>query len=46
MLDSEKQRESDEPPVRAPLPEGEEFFDPWEEEFRKSYAKDNMAFDF
>ncbi|MDP9809178.1 hypothetical protein J2W42_002026 [Rhizobium tibeticum] len=32
MRDSENQK-SDELPARAPLPESEKFFDPWEEEF-------------
>ncbi|MBB3315491.1 hypothetical protein FHT77_001333 [Rhizobium sp. BK181] len=45
MRDSESQHENDELPSK-PLPEGEKFFDPWEEEFRKSYAKDDKAFDF
>lgn len=46
MRDSKKQHENDELPARAPLPEGEKFFDPWEEEFRKSYSNDDKAFDF
>ncbi|MCS3742000.1 hypothetical protein [Rhizobium sp. BK661] len=45
MPDSENQRESDELPTPAPLPEGEKFYDPWEEEFRKSF-KDDKTFDF
>ncbi len=46
MRDSENQREGDERRERAPLPEGEKFYDPWEEEFRKSLNKDDKAFDF
>lgn len=46
MPDSENHNESNELPARAPLPEGEKFFDPWEEEFRKSYSNDDKAFDF
>jgi hypothetical protein len=46
MRDSENQTDGDSPPERAPLPEGENFFDAWEEEFRKSYASDDKAFDF
>jgi hypothetical protein len=48
MRDFEGLRESDErtKPTPAPLPEGEKFFDPWEEEFRKSYTKDDKDFDF
>jgi len=46
MRDTENHNESDELQPQAPLPEGEKFFDPWEEEFRKSYRKDDMAFDF
>jgi len=46
MRDSEKQRENDEMPTPAPLPEGEKFFDNWEEEFRKNFSKDDKDFDF
>jgi len=46
MRDSEKQRENDETPMPAPLPEGEKFFDPWEEEFRQNFSKDDKDFDF
>ncbi|MBB3319641.1 MULTISPECIES: hypothetical protein [unclassified Rhizobium] len=45
MRDFENKRENDETPTPAPLPEGEEFFDPWEEEFRKSFSKDDKDFD-
>ncbi|MBB3394461.1 MULTISPECIES: hypothetical protein [unclassified Rhizobium] len=46
MRDSENQHESDEVPARVPLPESQKFFDPWEEEFRKSYTKDDKTFEF
>jgi hypothetical protein len=46
MIDSEDRQHEDDLPVKGPLPENEKFFDPWEEEFRKSYARDDKAFDF
>jgi hypothetical protein len=46
MIDPEEKREQEETPARAPLPSGEEFFDPWEREFRRSYTHDDKTFDF
>ncbi|WP_196232093.1 hypothetical protein [Rhizobium etli] len=45
MTDS-KDKKEDERPTRPPLPKGERFFDPWEEEFRRIYKQDDKAFDF
>ncbi|WP_176539353.1 hypothetical protein [Rhizobium sp. M1] len=46
MTDSKDQQKEDERPTKPPLPKGERFFDPWEEEFRRIYKQDDKAFDF
>ncbi|MEH7909875.1 hypothetical protein V7798_21435 [Rhizobium laguerreae] len=45
MTETKNQYKEAERQRKAPLPGGEKFFDPWEEEFRRSY-KDDKAFDF
>ncbi|WP_260685536.1 hypothetical protein [Rhizobium laguerreae] len=44
MTETHDQHKEAERPAKPPLPNGEKFFDPWEEEFRRSY-KDDKAFD-
>ncbi|WP_196237490.1 hypothetical protein [Rhizobium leguminosarum] len=46
MTDSkDNQHKAEETPSRPPLPKGINLFDPWEEEFRRTY-KDDKAFEF
>ncbi|MFS8113587.1 hypothetical protein QD460_17825 [Rhizobium jaguaris] len=47
MRDSTRDRKAEEAPSREDKrPVEAELYDPWEEEFRKSYRKDDMAFEF
>jgi len=45
MTDSRDDDKNDEPEKRLPPPKAIKFYDPWEEEFRRSY-KDDKSFDF
>ncbi|WP_259664438.1 MULTISPECIES: hypothetical protein [Rhizobium] len=44
MSDSKDQNKEAEQPAKPPLPKGEKFFDPWDEEFRRSF--NNKTFEF
>jgi hypothetical protein len=47
MNDSDKVSEDEQDAKRLiKRPDVEEFFDPWEEEFRQNFSKDDKAFDF
>ncbi|WP_167358946.1 hypothetical protein [Rhizobium bangladeshense] len=46
MDDSNEQHKKDDRPAKPPLPNGEKFFDPWEEEFRRAYKSDDKTFEY